>query len=641
MSQKKKGDDGRDGGGSRRCDWTSFMFALLFIFDYFVSHFGGIFVSRFGIPNDQQHHATTPPQASKTASAGPLVKVFPPALGGETGRTQSVFSPDFCWLSDTTSSSNGADESSLLVGQCLDAATLSPFAQTSGLVSSVEECLDRLTSLAENSHIHLLNQRNSSYYQWNSHLVPEFDHDAQYHALIQFEEYLVSSPTETVESVSRTNEYERAFQGYTAAGDLHIHLLNQRNSSYSRWYGHLVPVFDHDAAAVEAIRSERASQENEGYTAAGISHIDLLNQRNSSFYQWYSHLVPVFDHEAAAERSATSWWRPTSWRRPTWWRPTSWRRPTSWWRPTSWSSRDNVDTGSSPVYTGDSLASTSARYVSASAPSSVSSDVPNQSLELKCVIGETVMNIQVSSNHSIREIKKTVGQFMNATTAERFVFFNNFVLDESSTLSHYHVASGDTLYFPLDETMQVFVKPPGEKTMTLTVTPTTSIASLKHTISENTNNDIDYIRLSYGGKELRDTHKIAEYGIEGESTLTFLQGCLRGGSGREVIEVKDDSDDDCEVIEMIDLSNDNRSSSSTTNALAARCAKASVGLTGGKTFPARVSLVSSTSHSLFTCSSLSFCHTLSHHLFGSRIPTRSNHGHGRLRQNTAHKSRRR
>ncbi len=110
------------------------------------------------------------------------------------------------------------------------------------------------------------------------------------------------------------------------------------------------------------------------------------------------------------------------------------------------------------------------------------------------------------------------------------------ILDDNVSFSEYGITSESTLnvFVPLrgggneGGTKQIFIKTLQGKTMTLDVSDTDTIASVKQKIFEKENIPQDQQRLVFNGKQLEDNMTINDYNIQADANIHLVLR-LRGG----------------------------------------------------------------------------------------------------------------
>ena len=82
--------------------------------------------------------------------------------------------------------------------------------------------------------------------------------------------------------------------------------------------------------------------------------------------------------------------------------------------------------------------------------------------------------------------------------------------------------------------MQIFLKTPEGKTITLEVEASDTIATVKTIIKNKEGIPKNHQRLLFMDTQLEDGYTLSDYGIQKESELTLLLG-IKGGGGRQVV----------------------------------------------------------------------------------------------------------
>ncbi|KAA6404307.1 MAG: hypothetical protein EZS28_000169 [Streblomastix strix] len=157
---------------------------------------------------------------------------------------------------------------------------------------------------------------------------------------------------------------------------------------------------------------------------------------------------------------------------------------------------------------------------------------------------EKRIQVRVKGKDTIKrlmiEIQGREGIFAN----EQRLSFGGIQLDELKTLEDYNIQTGSTVELQIESTqitnnqqkqeqqskdnIQIFVKLISGKTITFNVSLNDSIEDVKQMIQRNEKMPINEYRLSIGGRQLEDGHKLQEYDIHQFSTID-LQLRLLGG----------------------------------------------------------------------------------------------------------------
>ncbi|XBI34195.1 hypothetical protein VPH35_120031 [Triticum aestivum] len=140
-----------------------------------------------------------------------------------------------------------------------------------------------------------------------------------------------------------------------------------------------------------------------------------------------------------------------------------------------------------------------------------------------CKRGDMQILVKTRTSESIRlmfKLSDTIGDVKAMIQEKQRIMFEGRKLDYGqSTLADYDIQEESTLH--LDFGMEIFVKTPTGKTITLNVDPSDTVDSVKEKIHGNQ-------ILLFGGKELESGQTLEDYDIQGGSTL-HVEDCLTEG----------------------------------------------------------------------------------------------------------------
>ncbi|KAK1669138.1 hypothetical protein QYE76_057297 [Lolium multiflorum] len=149
--------------------------------------------------------------------------------------------------------------------------------------------------------------------------------------------------------------------------------------------------------------------------------------------------------------------------------------------------------------------------------------------KVKIYIKALDCSFYVYGSNTINRVKAMIKDEYGIDPDKQRLMFNDKELEGGRTFSYYDIRNGSTLDLVVRERsglMDIYIKGWSGKTFLLRAASSDTVRSLMERIEQAKGIPLADLRVTYGGKQLEDGRRLADYNISKESTLHLL-GRLR------------------------------------------------------------------------------------------------------------------